>query len=79
MCLSGKKRGKLPITDAFIGIITDTYIYIRQHPHSSSEDIATFTGKGRESAKKYLQALTSIGMIVAEGGNRNRTYSIVKE
>lgn len=76
MLLSGKTKDKLPITDAFIGKITDIYIFISKHPHSSSEDIATYTGKSRESAKKYLQALTSIGMIVAEGGNRNRTYCI---
>lgn len=76
--LSGKNEGKLPKTDAFIDKITDIYIYISQHPHSSAENIATFTGKSKESAKKYLQALVAIEMITPEGGNKNRTYSITQ-
>lgn len=74
--LSGKKQSELPITDAFVAKITDIYIFISSHPHSSSEDIASFMGKSKESAKKYLRALVAIGMLSPEGGNKNRTYSI---
>ncbi len=77
--LSGKFAEKLPITDVYIDKITDIYVYIQQHPHSTAEDIALFTGRSKESAKKYLQALVTIQMIAPEGGNKNRTYSINQE
>lgn len=74
--MSGNFNDKLPITNAFVDKITDIYIYIIQHPHTSAEDIASFTGRSKESAKKYLQALSAIEMIVPEGANKNRTYSV---
>ena len=58
------------------GIITDIYTYVSQHPHSSTEDIATYFGRNRESVKKYLQTLVNMDMIIPEGGKKNRTYSI---
>ncbi|MGN0310437.1 MAG: RNA-binding domain-containing protein [Bacteroides sp.] len=78
MRFSGKNSSGLSTTDAFIEKITDIYIFISQHPHSSAEDVATFVERSKESAKKYLQALTAIGMIMPEGGNKNRTYSITQ-
>ena len=68
----------LPITDVFLDKITDIYIFISQHPHSSAIDVATFVDSSKESAKKYLQALVAIDMITPEGGNKKRTYSITQ-
>ena len=78
MRLSGKITDKLPITEALIDKLADIYIYLIQHPHSSKEDVAAFIGRSKESAKKYLLTLSAIEMIIPEGGNRNRTYSITQ-
>ena len=67
---------KLLMTEAFADKLADICIYISQHPHSAKENISAFIQRSDESAKKYLQALVSIGLITPEEGNRNRTYSV---
>lgn len=74
--LSGKMNIKLPITNNVIDKITDVYVYIDQHPHSSTEEISFSIEKKKEIVKKYLQILSKLGLVIPEGGNKNRTYSI---
>lgn len=76
LSLSGKFSGNLLLTKSLIGKLTEIYIYISQHPHSTKEDIATYIERSEETSKKYLQKLTAINLITPEGGNKNRTYSI---
>ena len=76
--LSGNLKGKEQITESLIDKLTDICIYISQHPHSAKEDIAAFIKRSDETAKKLLQTLVAIGMITPEGGNKNRTYSIMQ-
>lgn len=76
--LSGNLKDKLPMTEAYIDKLADIYIYLLQHPHSSKEDVAAYIDRSEETTKKFLQALSAIGMITPEGGNKNRTYSITQ-
>ena len=47
------------------------------NPHVTSDKVATYIiGLSQESAKKYLRQLVSVGHIIPEGANRNRTYSV---
>ncbi len=78
MKLSGNLKGKEQLTEAFTGKLADICVYISQHPHSAKEDIAAFIKRSDETAKKHLQTLVAIGMIAPEGGNKNRTYSIMQ-
>lgn len=78
MRLSGKKDGQ-PATVAYVDKLIAIYMYICQHPHASAEDVVTMTRRSKESVKKYLQSLSAIGLIIPEGGNKNRTYSAVRD
>ena len=76
--LSGNLKERLPMTKAYMDKLADIYIYLFQHPHSSKEEVAAFIDRSEETTKKFLQALSAIGMITPEGGNKNRTYSITQ-
>ena len=78
MKLSGNLKGKEQMTETLTGKLADICVYISQHPHSAKEDIAAFIKRSDETAKKHLQTLVAIGMIAPEGGNKNRTYSIMQ-
>lgn len=73
--ITDKPQGNTTVTDALVSKITDAYLYVLQHPHTSARELATHLGRSSESAKKYLQTLASIGMVTPEGANKNRTYS----
>jgi predicted HTH transcriptional regulator len=47
---------------------------IREKQSVKSEDVVTQLSINATTAKRYLRRLTDMGLIVAEGGNRNRTY-----
>ena len=67
-----KITDKLPIN----GKIETIYRYVMANPHVTSDKVATYIGLSQESAKKYLRQLVSLGYIIPEGANRNRTYSV---
>lgn len=54
-------------------------LFLNDHPHSSTEQIAEITGKSVSRTKNYMQALVQLGLVIAEGGNRNRTYRLKTE
>lgn len=56
------------------GKLAEIYGHIKGHPHTTSAEIAEVIRLSRESAKKYLQRLTALGLVTAEGANKNRTY-----
>lgn len=66
---------KLPINPSSGDKLNRVYGYVKEHPHTTSDGVACFMGFSQESAKKYLQQLVAANLVVAEGGNRNRTYS----
>ena len=68
---------KLAITDEMADKLADIVIYLKKHPKSPSSSIATLIGLGDTSAKNYLRRLVSLGLIKAEGANKNRTYSAI--
>lgn len=39
--------------------------------------IINYIGKSVSRTREYLQALIAIKMVLPEGGNKNRTYSVV--
>ena len=46
------------------------------NPHVTSDKVATYIGLSQKKKKKYLRQLVSLGHIIPEGANRNRTYSV---
>ena len=70
-----KSADKVSITDEMADKLADIVIYLKKYPKSSSSSIATLIGLGDTSAKNYLRRLISLGLIKAEGANKNRTYS----
>ena len=59
--------------------LADIVIYLKKHPKSPSRSIATLIGLGETSPKNYLRRLISLGLVKAEGANKNRTYSVCVE
>ena len=50
--------------------------YLSKHSKARSQDIALFIGLKQSRTKDYLSELVEDGKIVANGANRNRTYSL---
>ena len=50
--------------------------YLSNHSVARSQDIALFIGLKQSRTKDYLSELVEDGKIVANGANRNRTYSL---
>ncbi|MBR1616045.1 MAG: winged helix-turn-helix transcriptional regulator, partial [Treponema sp.] len=50
--------------------------YLSNHSEARSQDIALFIGLKQSRTKDYLSELVENGKIVANGANRNRTYSL---
>ena len=55
----------------------DTIItYLTDHPIANANEIAQVTGLKPSRTRDYLNKLIQEGIVVAEGGNRNRTYRL---
>ena len=65
--------GKLSINDDFVDKMATIMLFLNDHPHSSTDQITEITGKSVSRTKNYMQALVQLGLVIAEGGNRNRT------
>lgn len=52
--------------------------YLSKHSEARLQDIALFIGLKQSRTKDYLSELVEDGKIVANGANRNRTYSLRK-
>ena len=50
--------------------------YLSNHSEARSQDIALFIGLKQSRTKDYLSELVEAGKIVANGANKNRTYSL---
>ncbi|MBQ2673634.1 MAG: putative DNA binding domain-containing protein [Prevotella sp.] len=59
---SGQKR-------AIIGYLTD-------HIQATSSELSSLLGVGQERTRKVLRELVDEGIVVTEGGNRNRIYKL---
>lgn len=64
-------------TKSSIDKMVDILDFIQMNPHSSTESISSAVGMSSENAKKYMKRLLKINLVTSEGGNRNRTYSVV--
>lgn len=51
--------------------------YLKENPEARSQDIALFIGLKQSRTKDYLSELVEEGKIVANGANKNRTYSLI--
>ena len=51
-------------------------LYLTDHASAKSADIAELLDVKSTRVKKLLSELISEGVVVAEGGNRNRTYKL---
>ena len=50
--------------------------YLTDHPAAKSAEIATFVSLKPSRVRDYLKELMAEDIVVAEGGNRNRTYRL---
>ena len=51
-------------------------VYLTDHPRAKSSEIAEFVNLKSSRVRDYLAELIAEGIVVAEGGNRNRTYRL---
>ena len=68
---------KLSITTDVVDKLVDIVCYIRRYNHAKAGSISNYIGKSVSRTREYLQALIAIKMVLPEGGNKNRTYSVV--
>ena len=50
--------------------------YLTDHTEAKAASIAEYFGLKPSRTRDYLSKLISEGVIVAQGGNRNRTYRL---
>ena len=50
--------------------------YLTDHAKAKASAIADYSGLKPSRTRDYLNELVSAGIVVAEGRNRNRTYSL---
>jgi len=65
---------KLSINAEFVDKMVEITCFLVKNPHSSTEKISEITDKSISRTKNYMQALTELGLVLPEGGNKNRTY-----
>lgn len=53
------------------------YVTFVDNNHAKAGSISNYIGKSVSRTREYLQALIAIKMVLPEGGNKNRTYSVV--
>ena len=51
--------------------------YLKENLEARSQDIALFISLKQSRTKDYLSELVEEGKIVANGANKNRTYSLI--
>lgn len=67
---------KLSITDDVVDKLVDIYCYLELNKSSKSDAIAKIISMSPSRTREYLQALIALNIVVPEGGNKNRTYSL---
>ena len=50
--------------------------YLTDHAEAKASEIAEHIGLKPSRTRDYLNELVSEGIVIAEGGNRNRTYRL---
>ncbi len=50
--------------------------YLTDHPQAKASEIADYIGLKPSRTRDYLKELISEATVVADGGNRNRTYRL---
>ena len=76
LCLSLQKRGDKKETIKTVKQKNEIILYLTDHASAKSADIAELLDVKSTRVKKLLSELISEGVVVAEGGNRNRTYKL---
>ena len=61
----------------FINNLITVALYLKAHPHSSASEIANHVGKSHSMVRNYMHTLIEMGLVKAEGANKNRTYQFV--
>ena len=70
------KRGDKKETIKAVKQKNEIILYLTDHASAKSADIAELLDVKSTRVKKLLSELISEGVVVAEGGNRNRTYKL---
>ena len=84
LCLSfgkiGDKKSAIKVGDkkpAISARMKETIIaYLTDHSEAKASSIAEYIGLKPSRTRDYLNELVSEGIVIAEGGNRNRTYRL---
>ena len=50
--------------------------YLTDHIQATSSELSSLLGVGQERTRKVLRELVDEGIVVTEGGNRNRIYKL---
>lgn len=66
--------GKWSIKSSIAEKMVDILDYMADKESVTTDEIVRRFGLAPTTAKRYLRQLTESGFLIAEGGNRNRTY-----
>ena len=69
---------KLSISSGAIDKMVAIMLFLEEHPHSTTGMLMEITQQSASRTKNYVQALVEMELLVAEGGNKNRTYVVKK-
>ena len=67
---------KWSITPSLSTKMADIIVLLADKDEIKTETLVNELGLAATTAKRYLRKLTSMGYLIAHGGNRNRTYSL---
>ena len=77
--LKKKMVDKWSIRPSLAEKMVDILEYLANKDHITTEEIVNHFGYNPTTAKRYLRQLTEFGYMESRGGNKNRTYVILKE
>ncbi len=58
--------------------MVDILIFMSDKQEVTTEEIISEFGFTATTAKRYMRQLTEFGYLEAHGGNKNRSYSVIK-
>lgn len=61
----------------FINNLITVALYVKAHPHCSASEISSHVVKSASMVRNYIHTLIEMGLVRADGANKNRTYQFV--
>ena len=77
--LAKKMVDKWPIKSSLAEKLVDILVFMADKQEITTDEIISEFGFTATTAKRYMRQLTEFGYLEAHGGNKNRSYGILKD